>query len=152
MLYFYTKLVDLLDTIFFVLRKKSSQITFLHVYHHIVVSLLCWASVAWCPQTVILEVFCLLNSIVHTVMYFYYLLAALGTTIQSYIQWCKPYITGLQLVQFVLFLMYAFYCIILEDMANYPLIYKWFGALQPIVFLIMFSKFFIKSYSKSKSN
>ncbi|XP_054155116.1 elongation of very long chain fatty acids protein 7-like [Oppia nitens] len=55
MLYFYTKLVDLLDTVFFVLRKKSSQITFLHVYHHIVVSLLIWASVAWCPQTVILE-------------------------------------------------------------------------------------------------
>ena len=33
-LYFIIKVVDLLDTIFFVLRKKQSQVTFLHVYHH----------------------------------------------------------------------------------------------------------------------
>ncbi|CAG2118648.1 unnamed protein product, partial [Medioppia subpectinata] len=31
-IYFYTKLIDLFDTIFFVLRKKSNQITFLHPY------------------------------------------------------------------------------------------------------------------------
>ena len=36
MIVFYTKLVDLLDTIFFVLRKKSNQISFLHVYHHFI--------------------------------------------------------------------------------------------------------------------
>ncbi|GFW72135.1 elongation of very long chain fatty acids protein 7 [Trichonephila clavipes] len=28
------KLADLLDTVFFVLRKKQNQITFLHVFHH----------------------------------------------------------------------------------------------------------------------
>ncbi|CAG2105158.1 unnamed protein product, partial [Medioppia subpectinata] len=32
--YGYSKLFDLFDTVFFVLRKKSNQITFLHVYHH----------------------------------------------------------------------------------------------------------------------
>nr|CAD7409888.1 unnamed protein product [Timema poppensis] len=32
---FILKIVDLLDTIFFVLRKKSNQVTFLHVYHHV---------------------------------------------------------------------------------------------------------------------
>lgn len=33
-MYFLIKVIDLLDTIFFVLRKKQSQVTFLHVYHH----------------------------------------------------------------------------------------------------------------------
>lgn len=32
--YFVIKVIDLLDTVFFVLRKKQSQISFLHVYHH----------------------------------------------------------------------------------------------------------------------
>lgn len=33
-LYYILKVSDLLDTIFFVMRKKNSHITFLHVYHH----------------------------------------------------------------------------------------------------------------------
>ncbi|CAG2111880.1 unnamed protein product [Medioppia subpectinata] len=36
-IYAFTKLFDLCDTVFFVLRKKSNQITFLHVYHHFMV-------------------------------------------------------------------------------------------------------------------
>lgn len=32
--YFWTKIFDLFDTVFFVLRKKSNQISFLHLYHH----------------------------------------------------------------------------------------------------------------------
>lgn len=33
-MYFLLKIIDLLDTVFFVLRKKNNQITFLHIYHH----------------------------------------------------------------------------------------------------------------------
>lgn len=33
-MYFIGKIIDLLDSVFFVLRKKNSQLTFLHVYHH----------------------------------------------------------------------------------------------------------------------
>lgn len=33
--YFYLlKLLDLADTMFFILRKKNNQVTFLHIYHH----------------------------------------------------------------------------------------------------------------------
>lgn len=32
--YYMCKLIELLDTVFFVLRKKQNQITFLHLYHH----------------------------------------------------------------------------------------------------------------------
>lgn len=33
-LYYMAKIMELLDTVFFVLRKKNSQVTFLHLYHH----------------------------------------------------------------------------------------------------------------------
>ena len=39
-LYWLTKFIDLLDTVFFVLRKKYSQITPLHIYHHISVPII----------------------------------------------------------------------------------------------------------------
>lgn len=31
--YFLTKICDLIDTVFFVLKKKNSHVSFLHVYH-----------------------------------------------------------------------------------------------------------------------
>lgn len=33
-LYYMCKITELLDTVFFVLRKKQNQISFLHLYHH----------------------------------------------------------------------------------------------------------------------
>lgn len=33
-LYYIAKLTELLDTVFFVLRKKERQVSFLHLYHH----------------------------------------------------------------------------------------------------------------------
>jgi len=104
-----------------------------------------------CPQTVIGEVFCLLNSIVHTVMYLYYLLSAFGPQIQPYLWW-KRYITRLQLIQFAILIVYAIWSVTIGDMSDYPLSIKWLGAIQPFIFFYMFSKFYINSYkSKSKT-
>ena len=36
------KATDMLDTIFFILRKSERQITFLHVFHHVTTFLLMW--------------------------------------------------------------------------------------------------------------
>lgn len=36
------RLAEYVETVFFVLRKKQSQVSFLHVYHHISVVALCW--------------------------------------------------------------------------------------------------------------
>ena len=40
-LYYINKYIELLDTIFFVMRKKWNQVTFLHVYHHAIMPI--WA-------------------------------------------------------------------------------------------------------------
>ena len=46
MFYYYqwTKFIDFFDTFFFVLRKKSKQLTVLHIYHHISVPIIGWVS------------------------------------------------------------------------------------------------------------
>ena len=46
-LYFIIKIVDLLDTVLFALRKKSNQITFLHVFHHSSMVLNAWFGVKY---------------------------------------------------------------------------------------------------------
>ena len=47
--YYFSKLIEFLDTMFFVLRKKYSQITFLHVYHHASMFNIWWSVLNWIP-------------------------------------------------------------------------------------------------------
>lgn len=46
-LVFLLKLVELVETVFFVLRKKDKQISKLHVYHHVSTACLCWIMVKY---------------------------------------------------------------------------------------------------------
>lgn len=48
-IYFLAKISELLDTVFFVLRKKERQITFLHMYHHTVMPLISWGATKYYP-------------------------------------------------------------------------------------------------------
>jgi len=43
----------------------------------------------------------LVNSLVHIIMYSYYMMSAMGPTLQPYLWW-KKYITQLQLVRFII--------------------------------------------------
>lgn len=48
-LYFLAKISELLDTVFFVLRKKERQISFLHLYHHTVMPMISWGATKYYP-------------------------------------------------------------------------------------------------------
>ncbi|XP_064482454.1 very long chain fatty acid elongase 4-like [Ornithodoros turicata] len=96
--YYMSKLIEMLDTVFFVLRKKDNQLTYLHIYHHSTMFFFWWIGVKWvaggsaAPGPSI-------NCLVHVLMYSYYGLTALGPKIQRYLWW-KKYLTLIQLVQF----------------------------------------------------
>lgn len=102
--YLISKLVELLDTIFFVLRRKQSQVTFLHVYHHSNMVISTWFFIKYnqAAQSMIIG---LCNTFVHVVMYGYYLLSGLGPKVRKYLWW-KKYITALQITQFLIILAY----------------------------------------------
>uniref|UniRef100_A0A8C5Q9D7 Elongation of very long chain fatty acids protein n=1 Tax=Leptobrachium leishanense TaxID=445787 RepID=A0A8C5Q9D7_9ANUR len=94
--FYFSKVIELLDTIFFIMRKKFNQISFLHVYHHATMIFNWWAGVKYVAggQAFFIG---MLNSFVHIFMYLYYALAVLGPSMQKYLWW-KRYLTLLQLV------------------------------------------------------
>ena len=75
-----SKVVELGDTIFIVLRK--SQLSFLHWYHHITVLVYTWYAITPRPSALSIW-FSSMNYTVHTIMYTYYALRASGYKIFS---------------------------------------------------------------------
>ena len=47
--YYFSRIIDFFDTLFFILHKKTSQVTFLHVYDHATMPTLWWIGVKWVP-------------------------------------------------------------------------------------------------------
>ncbi|XP_054156844.1 elongation of very long chain fatty acids protein 7-like [Oppia nitens] len=129
-LFFLSKLVDLIETVFFVLRKKHNQISNLHVYHHSAVPFLVHLSLKVCPVGGPGTLFPLLNTIVHMVMYAYYGLSALGPSVQKYLWW-KRYITQIQLIQFIIFSIYSLIFMCFQQ--DFPIIFTYMGLCQVVV-------------------
>lgn len=137
------KYIELLDTLFMVLRKKEKQISFLHCYHHL---LLFWSWFLVCKYGCGGDAYfgALMNSTIHVVMYGYYLSALLKVRCP----W-KSHITKLQMLQFVVCLSHAIFVL---NKGNYP---RWLTYLEVWVMLnmlVLFGNFYIKSYRKKKEN
>ncbi|CAH1104243.1 unnamed protein product [Psylliodes chrysocephalus] len=100
-LYFICKLIELLDTVFFVLRKKFNQVSYLHLYHHTLMPVCAWIGVTFLPggHGTLLG---LINCFIHVIMYSYYFLSSLGPQYQKYLWW-KKHVTALQMVNIKLF-------------------------------------------------
>lgn len=81
-------------------------------------------------------------------MYSYYLLAALGPSIQPYLWW-KKYLTALQMVQFLAIILHAFQLVFID--CNYPRAVVWFIGLHAIMFYFLFNNFYKQKYV-SKDN
>ncbi|CAH1637653.1 unnamed protein product [Spodoptera littoralis] len=147
--YFIMKLVDLLDTIFFVLRKKQNQVTFLHVYHHFGMVAVSWGMVKWVPGghgTMLVT----LNSIVHMIMYGYYLLTTWDDSYKQSIWW-KKHVTQVQILQFTL-LLFHFISLVTWPECNFPRQPAYLLIPQNLFMVILFSDFYYRSYIKSKKS
>ena len=149
MLYIYmlSKFVDMTDSIFFVLRKKHNQASFLHVYHHAIVPLIVWMGAKLMPCAGPAGLFPLFNSLIHAIMYTYYTLAAMGPQYKNLLFW-KKYVTILQLIQFFCYTVHGTLFLFLQT--GYPKFVVYLGYVQNPLFLFMFYKFFLATYKNAK--
>ncbi|CAG5115281.1 unnamed protein product [Candidula unifasciata] len=146
-LFFISKPIEFLDTVFFILRKKNSQITFLHVYHHATMTVFTWLGVKFLPggSNVIYP---LINSFVHAIMYTYYGLSAFGPSMRKYLWW-KKYLTTLQISQFVIFLTQGVLNVVYD--CPFPKVFVYAVYVYTFSILLLFINFYIKAYIKSPS-
>ncbi|XP_065070589.1 very long chain fatty acid elongase AAEL008004-like isoform X1 [Rhopilema esculentum] len=141
--YFISKIIEFMDTFFFILRKKSRQITFLHVYHHTSVLMMQWLVTKHVPGAI----GCLagmLNCFIHVVMYSYYMLAAFGPHMQKYLWW-KRYLTKMQIIQFVLVFLHTSYAIQLD--CGFSKGFLWSLWLYMLTLFMLFSHFYKQAYT-----
>lgn len=133
------KYIELLDTLFMILRKKDKQLSFLHCYHHI---LLIWAWYFVCKTEAGGDCYfgAAVNSTIHVIMYGYYTLALLGISCP----W-KKWITTCQMLQFCLCLSHSIYVVF---KGNMPISLPLAQAFVMVNMLVLFGNFYKKSYSK----
>ncbi|GJQ76026.1 hypothetical protein Trydic_g18079 [Trypoxylus dichotomus] len=144
--YYFSKFTEFFDTLFFILRKKNSHVSTLHVIHHGCMPFSVWMGLKFAPGGHS-TFFALLNSFVHIVMYFYYMVAAMGPKYQRYIWW-KKYLTTFQMVQFVAIFAHQFQLLFID--CNYPKGFMVWIAMHGVLFLFLFSDFYKVKYSNDK--
>ncbi|XP_037874916.1 elongation of very long chain fatty acids protein 4 [Bombyx mori] len=147
-LYLTAKFSELLDTVFFVLRKKYSQITFLHLYHHTVMVIATWAMLKYWPSHTLIYIG-FINSLVHVFMYSYYGLAALGPGVAKYLTW-KKYMTKFQIIQFISIILQYVAAIRISECPPSKGV-ALFVFCNTAFILLLFLNFYLKSYSANKT-
>ncbi|RWS25748.1 elongation of very long chain fatty acids protein 7-like protein [Leptotrombidium deliense] len=137
-----TKFVDLFETFFFVLRKKHSQLSTLHLFHHSIVPIDVWVGMKYSPS----ESACFfpfINSFVHTIMYLYYGLSTFES--MKPFLWWKKYLTQLQILQLCLIALHCVHLVLLEN-CNIPKTLFAIYMPQAVLLAYLFIAFFTKTY------
>ncbi|NXS81110.1 ELOV6 protein, partial [Erpornis zantholeuca] len=143
-LFVLSKLVELGDTLFIVLRKK--KLIFVHWYHHLVTLILTW--IGYKDMAIGLGWNAALNLSIHCLTYGYYTVTAMGIRVPTNI---AMLVTTSQMVQMTGFLIMNICIIFWRDdklcQTPMPMFLLSFGFY--ITLLALFSNFFIKTYLTS---
>jgi len=138
--YYAQKFLEFGDTLLFVLRTRFRQLTGLHVYHHVsitvVTALFLRYDVAGDSYLAALA-----NSCVHVLMYSHYLLAVFGVD-----TWWRKQLTALQLLQFLGVMAQSLLAALRGPACGFP---EWLKALMVVYqvsMLALFGAFFVSSY------
>ncbi|CAN0923846.1 Putative elongation of fatty acids protein DDB_G0272012 [Linum grandiflorum] len=144
--FYLSKYLEFGDTLLILLGKSNQRLTFLHVYHHATVVVMCYLWLATAQS--LFPVALVTNATVHVVMYYYYFKSAVG----SRPRW-KRLVTDFQIVQFVfsfgisgLMLYYHFVGGGCSGMAGWC-----FNAVFNASLLALFVDFHGKSYKQRKA-
>jgi elongation of very long chain fatty acids protein 6 len=143
-----TKLIDMFDTAFIVLRKQ--KLIFLHWYHHSITLIFTWylyrhfASIGrW---------FVAMNLTVHSFMYTYYAFKAARFSIPKKV---SLFITTLQLLQMIAGVWINVYALMKKlngGSCDTPTEGLYFALLIYFSFFVLFANFFVKAYLKKENS
>ncbi|KAJ2756551.1 hypothetical protein GGI19_000767 [Coemansia pectinata] len=139
-LFYLSKYYELIDT--FIILAKGRKATFLQTYHHAGAITTMWVGCYFgSPQLIFYVVE---NSIIHTLMYSYFALTAMGYSPPG-----KKYLTHLQIFQFLIGLVFIALYITLPGCLTplqRNLLFVMLSYLIPLIYL--FVDFSIKTYGK----
>lgn len=143
-----SKHIEFFDTYFFILKKKFTHVSTLHVVHHTLMAFTWWFGVKHSPGG--LGTFhALINSAVHTIMYLYYGISALGPSYR-HLLWWKKYLTTLQMTQFIVVVVHMLNIAIRHPTCVYPTVFKIIIACYGVLFYYLFAGFWRSAYSSAK--
>ena len=143
--FYLSKLYEFFDTYIMIVRGNLRQVSFLHVYHHVSISIVWWA-IAYSAPGGEAWYSCALNSLVHVLMYSYYLLASIGGANLDFKRrwlWWGKYMTLFQISQFVSMLGQAIYCLFYSP---YPKGVSNLYMYYMVTLLALFGNFFAKKH------
>lgn len=142
--YFLTRFVEFTDTVLFILSKKFSHVSALHVIHHSTVPICTYIGFSLSPNGH--GTFCtFVNSFIHVVMYTYYAMTAMGPRAKPYLWW-KRYLTQLQLIQFMLIFGHGAQ-VLFQPSCAFPRL-SIYTLLATMIYLFgLFAHFYLKAYS-----
>jgi len=137
-----SKLVELLDTVWLVL--KNRKVIFLHWFHHITVLLYCWYSYSF--QLSSARWFICVNFFIHAMMYTYYGLRAQGVHIPRQLAMTLTCTQLSQMLIGVVVNVYAYRMKTRGVECDMPLKNIYLGFLMYASYFVLFAHFFYKAY------
>jgi len=130
--HYLSKYLDWFDTLWIILNKKRSQLSFLHVYHHATIVPV-WGLLLYCNVGAGTTRYgAWVNSLTHVIMYTHYLWTSLGLKNPF-----KRYITMWQITQFYSCLVHAFAVLFMETTTVHG--YAWIQVVYQTSMVYLFS-------------
>ena len=137
-------MIEFMDTIFFVLRKRWHQITRLHLYHHSIVPIVCWLSFKHNGMIPYIRLYLFLNCTVHMFVYSYFLITSILPALKTHL-WLKRSLIKLEILQFIVLGVYG--VVLYFKQTGYPMVWFGFTVGQMPLFFVLFCNFY-----KNKKN
>ena len=147
MLFVISKIPELIDTVFIVLRKK--KLIFLHWYHHITVLIYCWDAYANNVSSGLY--FVSMNYFIHAIMYGYYCAKSLNVCPNNFPSYI---ITMLQTTQMLIgsgICLSIWFYIYSDNNCEYNIYNLVFGSIMYLSYLYLFLDFAFKRFKKTKN-
>jgi len=130
--HYLSKYLDWFDTLWIILNKKRSQLSFLHIYHHATIVMVWGLLLDQNVGSGTTRYGAWINSLTHVIMYSHYLWTSFGLKNPF-----KKYITMWQITQFYSCLAHAFLVLFLENTAVHG--FAWIQVIYQLSMVYLFS-------------